>query len=1260
MTPPTLKQLYSDHKNKTSDKWSLYLNAYDDIFSAYRNENLRLLEIGIQNGGSLEIWSKYFPNAELLIGCDINEACRALRYDDPRIYIAIGDANSDAIEQEIAGHSNQFDIILDDGSHQSRDIVASFARYFPRLKDGGLYVAEDLHCSYWKDFQGGLFDPGSSISFFKRLADIVNFEHWGVPGQRSEVLHTFSNSFDCSFAAVDLDHIYSVEFRNSLCFIRKRPAAEVVLGPRIVAGKIDQISTLERPLNGLTRSQIEKADESANEWSNLQLPPEEELSRLRKENPALLAAVQVAEEELEQKTKLLEHAQDEYKRELAEQAQDRQQLELTGRKQQRELSSLRNRYDQVVSELKATQDNQSALMVSRTWRIASALRRASDRFPRLSRLGWQSAKAAKLIGRLQFGEIYREGKQRYLAKGVAVKLTQSKLFDAEFYLAKYRDVTSYSGDPLRHYVLRGGREGRDPHPLFDGRWYLSSYPYIVAKGTNPLAHYLDNRHLSPNPFFDGQWYLEQYHDVESSGINPLLHYFEFGAAEGRDPSPRFSTQWYVERNPDLAHKGVNPLAHFLAYGRFEGRSPSPAAYAAREGASVLRSEIHCLKPPHLGAANGLFVAHSPDGNLKPHVKHYLESLRGGGISVTLIVAADAHFEAPPDLLSIVSGLFVRRNEGYDFAAWAHVLKLRPDFLDSDVLYLLNDSLIGPFNQRDFDTMLARVRDSTAELIGATENHERAGWHLQSFFLALKKKALASIALQTFFNHVTVLEDKDDVINQYELQFAPTLRAAGLSCATLFPAEGLSNPTIYKWRQLVDAGFPFVKVMVLRDRFEGVDVSDWQEVVRARGFDPAMAERTLDEAKNVTPMERSDALLSSMPSGPVELPPVSPRVALIAPWNFDNGLAVAARSYISALRHSGFLLNLHPIKQPFHVHRQIAPPLDICDFSGDADVVLIQLNPDGWDSMFTESQQEVIRKARLRIGLWVWETPTVPPSWLKVMNEVDAIWAPSQYCADAFSAAVSVPVHVVPYVVATRASAASNRALITAKQTLGGAASEKIILYAFDGSSYLVRKNPFALVNAFGKTRLHEKGWTLVLKTKHVFDSPTHGNSLADLVARTPGAIMMNRSLDKDTMSALMAATSIYASPHCAEGFGLTVAEAMAMGKLVVATNYSGTRDFMDATSGFPVGYQMRALEDNHGAYGSGSMWAAVDEDKLAEALLAAAKMADAGDNTKGEAARRRIGRQLSPEAVAKRMEESLRQLLPGETIAIPPAKASRS
>lgn len=399
MNQSNLQDLYSQHRGKVSDKWSIYLETYDDIFSSYRNENIRLLEIGVQNGGSLEIWSDYFPRAELFAGVDIDEACRLLRYKDSRIKLVIGNANTDHTQAEILHVSTEFDIILDDGSHTSSDIVSSFARYFPCLRDGGLYVAEDLHCSYWEAFQGGIFRPDSSMSFFKRLADIVNFEHWAVSGQRSDILRTFAQKYNCTLSESSLERIYSVEFRNSVCIIRKRPAEQVSLGPRVVVGTDAVVD--DAPLT-LEKSKACRAQESGNEWSNLRRLPEVELTELRAERSVLkeeLQSLQFEQQALKDSLEALRDSKQklrieyealgtEYARQSAAHANVLQSLKS-------DLVAIQERYTRLESVLQCRDETLAAVYASRAWRVAMMASDFARRFPRLSEFAWKAVKLIK-------------------------------------------------------------------------------------------------------------------------------------------------------------------------------------------------------------------------------------------------------------------------------------------------------------------------------------------------------------------------------------------------------------------------------------------------------------------------------------------------------------------------------------------------------------------------------------------------------------------------------------------------------------------------------------------------------------------------------------------------------------------------------------------------------------------------------------------------------------------------------------------------
>ncbi|WP_287082770.1 glycosyltransferase, partial [Methylobacterium sp.] len=113
-------------------------------------------------------------------------------------------------------------------------------------------------------------------------------------------------------------------------------------------------------------------------------------------------------------------------------------------------------------------------------------------------------------------------------------------------------------------------------------------------------------------------------------------------------------------------------------------------------------------------------------------------------------------------------------------------------------------------------------------------------------------------------------------------------------------------------------------------------------------------------------------------------------------------------------------------------------------------------------------------------------------------------------------------------------------------------SKRVILYAFDGSSYLARKNPHALIRAFRAAGLGQAGWQLVLKTKHVFDLPEEGKKLLDLVGTAGDVVVIDQPLSQNELGALFDLCAVYASSHSSEGFGLTIAEAMEMGKVVVA------------------------------------------------------------------------------------------------------------
>jgi hypothetical protein len=416
-------------------------------------------------------------------------------------------------------------------------------------------------------------------------------------------------------------------------------------------------------------------------------------------------------------------------------------------------------------------------------------------------------------------------------------IRESGLFDEAYYRANTPDLLP-GADAVRHFLERGACEGRQPNRLFDPVFYLSLNP-----------------------------------DVAEAGNNSLLHYIRRGAAEGRPPHPGFDPAFYLAKYPDVAHSGQNPLSHYLVYGEQEGRKPNTQAVGG--SVAVTHAEIQCLKHPSFREEVALFVTYSAGGQLKPHVPHYLESLKRQGLAVVLIVNADGPFAARRQLDKVtgLAGMFVRRAEGYDFAAWAHILRLHPELFDAKILYLLNDSVIGPVNDRSLGAVLTRLRNSRAGLIGLTENFSR-GWHLQSYFLALRPPALSLIALRKFIDEIVSFYDPEDVIENLEIPLAPTMKAAGVQCEALFPTVDFrDDPTLYLWKHLLQSGFPFIKVKTIGGVYPRVDISDWRELLTAQGYDVSLAERTLVEARAASATPRPPPPATSERARPLSSEPV---------------------------------------------------------------------------------------------------------------------------------------------------------------------------------------------------------------------------------------------------------------------------------------------------------------------------------------------------------------------------------------------------
>jgi len=175
-----MERLFYGHRGRPSHKWHHYLEIYDHHLHRFRNTPVRILEIGVQTGGSLQLWRRYFGSEATVYGVDIDPACA--RFDDREARVRIGSQADAAFLHSVVAEMGGLDVVVDDGSHVASHQRISFDTLFPLLSDGGVYLCEDLQASYWDIYHdGGYQRKGTFIELAKQLVDDIHEWYHDVP-----------------------------------------------------------------------------------------------------------------------------------------------------------------------------------------------------------------------------------------------------------------------------------------------------------------------------------------------------------------------------------------------------------------------------------------------------------------------------------------------------------------------------------------------------------------------------------------------------------------------------------------------------------------------------------------------------------------------------------------------------------------------------------------------------------------------------------------------------------------------------------------------------------------------------------------------------------------------------------------------------------------------------------------------------------------------------------------------------------------------
>jgi hypothetical protein len=209
------------HKYNTDKKTGhhAYTAHYERWFESKRKDVRKILEIGVATGASLRMWEDYFPSATIY-GVDNNPECVQLSSDRTTALFA-SQENPEDMLVVLRRTGVDFDLIIDDGGHHMDEQIASFKGLFPSLRDGGLYVVEDLHTSYWGSYGGGPPGaPGTMVAFLRDLVDDVNKNGISPFADHARALEdALGNRFQVSDYGRQIE---SIQFFPGIAFIERR------------------------------------------------------------------------------------------------------------------------------------------------------------------------------------------------------------------------------------------------------------------------------------------------------------------------------------------------------------------------------------------------------------------------------------------------------------------------------------------------------------------------------------------------------------------------------------------------------------------------------------------------------------------------------------------------------------------------------------------------------------------------------------------------------------------------------------------------------------------------------------------------------------------------------------------------------------------------------------------------------------------------------------------------------------------------------
>jgi glycosyltransferase involved in cell wall biosynthesis len=370
------------------------------------------------------------------------------------------------------------------------------------------------------------------------------------------------------------------------------------------------------------------------------------------------------------------------------------------------------------------------------------------------------------------------------------------------------------------------------------------------------------------------------------------------------------------------------------------------------------------------------------------------------------------------------------------------------------------------------------------------------------------------------------------------------------------------------------------------------------------------------------------------------PPVVRREHGLAIYGFfhtETGLGQAARAISSAFATSGIPSSRHTFRAPGcknDIEWDTSSTLE-----NRFDAALLAINADNVMYLDHLMNPELI-KANRTAGLFYWELPVFPGMWAKAFDAIEEVWVSSTFTANSMRSTTQKNIRVLPVPVPL-----NDMDQKEARSALGLPSDRLIYLATFDFNSFPERKNPLGVIRAFVDAFPSdtESSPLLVVKCHGAHNRGAYSDELSAVVARSRNIMLVDKVYSQIEMLQLQAAADIYVSLHRSEGFGLNLAEAMAAGKLVIATNFSGNVDFTKQDNSLLVDFDMRQVRDGEYVAWQGQWWADPRHDEAVSVL----RLAESQPGLRarlGEAAKKFVASELSSERIGATMARYVDEL----------------